>query len=361
MSLFSQLKEGLKRSSEKLRRGTAALFVRGKKPATKKREKAPDVESPPVKGRAIPPAEPATVERKARAEPQAEPRAEPQAEPRAEPQAEPQAKADLQKLEDLLLSADLGVKVTDELIKNLRKSPPQDERECRRRIAEMLEAMLQNSAAPGLLGKIGEPKPFVVLFVGNNGSGKTTTIGKLAAHLSKKGKKVVLAAADTFRAAASEQLALWAKKSKAEVVESKTGSDPAAVAFEGYRRAETLGADYLFIDTAGRQHTNPALMAELEKLNRVLKKLDPKLPHLCLLVIDSGAGINAVTVAAEFKNAVAPGGLIITKLDTEAKGGAVVNLWQKLQIPIYALGIGEEAEQWLEFEPGEFVTALLDP
>ena len=333
MSLFKKLAEGLKHSSQGLKRGTASLF-----------------KAQPTGHAGVAPPTAESSKNLREAPPQDQPIESPL-----------ERESNLRRLEESLLSADLGVAVVDELLGSLRKRARyiNGERECRRELAEMLRRMLENSSRNGLISGNEEQKPFVALFVGTNGSGKTTTIGKLSAHLRKLGKKVVLAAGDTFRAAASEQLAIWAKKTDSLLVASKTGADPASVAFEGWQRAKAERADYLFIDTAGRQHTNLGLMAELEKLKRVLAKLEPSIPHLSLLVIDANTGINATTAATEFKNGINPDALIVTKLDTEAKGGAVVNLWRKLKIPIYALGIGEKEDEWLEFEPRQFVTALL--
>ena len=369
MGLLSKLKSGLAKSAARLTKGTADIF----KKKSPKPEATPHI-TPEAKP-APPPlsAKPPQPQRQPPAEPPTEPDAktpapaetppqtpeviptEPDASPpppKEPPPEEPTPEPSKHSMEQLLLSTDLGVATTDQLLKAIAKA--QNPKECLGIIRQNLNKMLKGSAI-ALPFSNPPTKPLAVMFCGNNGCGKTTTIGKFAAYL--KPQKVVLAAADTFRAAATEQLEAWAHKTSALFVKGKQGGDAAAVAYEGYQLAVAEQADFLLVDTAGRQHTNQNLMAELAKLKTVLTKLNPEC--LSVLVIDGTTGMNAISAATEFKQVLDPYCLIVTKLDTEAKGGAVVNLWQKLKLPIAAVGLGEGETDWSEFDPTHFTAALL--
>jgi fused signal recognition particle receptor len=202
-------------------------------------------------------------------------------------------------------------------------------------------------------------KPFVILVVGINGAGKTTTIGKLSARLLAEGKSVMLAAGDTFRAAAREQLEIWAARNNVPIVAQQSGSEPAAVIFDALNAARARHIDVLIADTAGRLHTQTHLMDELKKVKRVLARLDPAAPHEVLLVLDGTIGQNAVAQAEEFNKELGVTGLVITKLDGTAKGGVVLAIAQRLKIPIRFIGVGEQSEDFGVFNASEFVSALL--
>ncbi len=202
--------------------------------------------------------------------------------------------------------------------------------------------------------------PTVVLVIGVNGAGKTTTIGKLAARFSREGKKVMLAAGDTFRAAASEQLSLWGDKLGVEVIKHKEGADASAVTFDACQAAVARGVDLLLIDTAGRLHTNVNLMAELEKVKRTIGKVIPGAPHQVILVLDANTGQNALSQAKTFSAAIDVTGLVLTKMDSTAKGGILINLTQQLSVPVYFIGIGEGADDLQPFDPDAYVSALFE-
>jgi fused signal recognition particle receptor len=204
-------------------------------------------------------------------------------------------------------------------------------------------------------------RPFVILVVGVNGSGKTTTIGKLARRLRDDGVTVMLAAGDTFRAAAIEQLEIWGDRNDVPVIAQGAGADPAAVIFDAMQAAQARGADVLIADTAGRLHTQSNLMDELKKVRRVLGRLDPAAPHEVLLILDAGQGQNALAQARQFHEALGVTGIVLTKLDGTAKGGIVLAIADRLRIPIRFLGVGEDAEDFDVFEPGAFVDAVLAP
>ena len=206
----------------------------------------------------------------------------------------------------------------------------------------------------------GSAKPFVLLVIGVNGSGKTTTIGKLAALLSAQGKKVILGAGDTFRAAAAEQLEIWGKRTGAPVVRGKEGADPSSVLFDAIKRATNEGFDVVIGDTAGRLHTKTDLMEELQKVRRVIGKAAPGAPHETWLVIDSTSGQNAIAQAQIFTQAMAVSGIVLTKLDGTAKGGVILGIADQLQIPVRFIGIGERVEDLREFDADDFVEALFE-
>lgn len=266
-------------------------------------------------------------------------------------------------LEETLIMADMGVETSLSLVADLRKNrfdKDISDEEVRTFLAEKIEAKLTPCAQPF---QIVQPEngPFVLLMVGVNGSGKTTTIGKLASQFKAEGKKVVLAAGDTFRAGAVRQLQIWGERLDIDVITpEKEGADPAGVIFKAYEKAKTMGADVLLADTAGRLQNRKELMEELEKIVRVLKKHDSTAPHATLLVLDATVGQNAHTQVEAFKSSADVSGLIITKLDSTAKGGVVVALADKFALPIHYIGIGEKTEDLRTFEANAFAYALMD-
>lgn len=263
----------------------------------------------------------------------------------------------LEELEEALLTSDVGVKATTEVIDFLKEKTKKGEIKDISNIKEYLKsemtAML-GEAQPLIIDK----KPFVILAVGVNGVGKTTTIGKLAARFINEGKSVVLAASDTFRAAAIEQLEIWAKRTGAQIVKHQSGSDPAAVAFDAIEAAKARNIDVVIVDTAGRLHTKSPLMEELKKVRRVVEKGLESAPHEVLLVVDATTGQNALRQAEMFNNAIGVTGIALTKLDGTAKGGIIFAIRKELGIPIRLIGIGEGVEDLRDFEPKEFVEAL---
>ena len=262
--------------------------------------------------------------------------------------------AALEELEDVLVSADLGPAVARRIIRQFRSSRfgrEVTDAEVRAALAEEIAAILAPVAHPLVLGP--GHRPHVVLMVGVNGTGKTTTIGKLALQFKAEGRRPVLAAGDTFRAAAVEQLQIWGERTGAPVVSAPANSDDALT------RARADGADVLLIDTAGRLHNKTALMEELQKIIRVLRKQDETAPHSVLLVLDATTGQNAVQQVRVFKEMVAITGLIVTKLDGSARGGIVVALAEEFGLPIHAVGVGEQATDLRPFVPGEFARGLV--
>ena len=269
----------------------------------------------------------------------------------------------LEELETRLVSADVGLETTSTILDGLRGKV------ARRELGNIdaLLAALRNSMLD-ILRPVGRPlmidrtkRPFVILVVGVNGSGKTTTIGKLARRLRDDGVTVMLAAGDTFRAAAIEQLEIWGDRNDVPVIAQGAGADPAAVIFDAMQAAQARGADVLIADTAGRLHTQSNLMDELKKVRRVLGRLDPAAPHEVLLILDAGQGQNALAQARQFHEALGVTGIVLTKLDGTAKGGIVLAIADRLRIPIRFLGVGEDAEDFDVFEPGAFVDAVLAP
>lgn len=264
-------------------------------------------------------------------------------------------------IEDLLITADLGPATAMRLTEQLgarRFERGISAEAVRTALAEDIARILAPIARPLDVATSGSP-PHVILVVGVNGTGKTTTIGKLARHFTNAGRKVTLAAGDTFRAAAIEQLQLWGERTGANVIAGAAGSDPAALAFDAFERARSDGSDVLLIDTAGRLHNKADLMAELQKIVRVLKKVDAEAPHDCLLVLDATTGQNAYSQVETFKQLVAVTGLIVTKLDGSARGGVIVGLADRFGLPIYAIGVGEGADDLRPFDPGQFARSLL--
>jgi fused signal recognition particle receptor len=265
----------------------------------------------------------------------------------------------LAELEEALIRADLGAaqaKAITQAIGQSRFDANVSTYDLRQVLADEIAKVLQPVAKPLLID--GSKKPFVILVAGVNGTGKTTTIGKIAAKLTREGAKVVLAAGDTFRAAATEQLQIWGKRSGAEVVARATGADAAGLCFDAFTRARQSGADVLLIDTAGRLQNKAGLMAELEKIARVLKKQDPAAPHATLLVLDATTGQNAITQVEAFAASVPLTGLVMTKLDGTAKGGILVALAAKFGVPVHFIGVGEREEDLQPFEAGAFAKAL---
>jgi fused signal recognition particle receptor len=267
----------------------------------------------------------------------------------------------LDELEARLIGADLGVTATAEILEKLRASVARRELADADALLAVLRTELLNILTPCAipLAIDSRRKPYVIMVVGVNGSGKTTSIGKLALRLSQQGRKVMLAAGDTFRAAAAEQLDIWAERSGAQIVQQSSGADPGAVVFDALRSAQAQGADVLIADTAGRLHSQAHLMEELKKVRRVLTRVDPVAPDEVLLVLDANQGQNALAQAREFHAAVGVTGLVLTKLDGTARGGIVVAIARELKLPIRFIGIGEQPADFGEFDPASFVDALL--
>ena len=266
----------------------------------------------------------------------------------------------LNDLEELLIMADLGPSAAEKLTAELanekfdKNIKPE---EVKTFLAKKIEETLVDVAKPLILNN--SKTPSVVLVVGVNGTGKTTTIGKLAHQYSSEGKKIMIAACDTFRAAAVEQLQIWAERSNAEFVKSSQGCDPAGLAYEALEKAKSKKIDVLFIDTAGRVQNRTELMEELAKIIRVIRKLDPESPHHCLLTLDATTGQNAVSQVEIFKEMAEISGLIVTKLDGSAKGGILLSLAEKFSLPVHAIGVGEKIEDLQSFEAQEFAKSLM--
>lgn len=267
----------------------------------------------------------------------------------------------LDELEAQLITADVGIEATTQILDELRRRVARKELDDVEALRKSLHAaMLQ------ILKPVEQPleidpatRPYVILVVGINGAGKTTSIGKLAHRLMSQGHSVMLAAGDTFRAAAREQLETWAHRNNVPLISQANGADPAAVIFDGLNAARARGVDVLIADTAGRLHTQLHLMEELKKVKRVLTRLDPSAPHEVLLILDGTIGQNAVAQAQEFNRHLKVTGLAITKLDGSAKGGVVLAIAQKLKVPIRFVGVGEQIEDFGVFNADEFVSALL--
>jgi len=267
----------------------------------------------------------------------------------------------LDELETRLITADVGIDTTEKLLEGIRGKVARNE-------LASLDALLQalRGAMLEILAPCARPleidtsrRPFVILVVGVNGSGKTTTIGKLAWRCKDGAIGVMLAAGDTFRAAAIEQLQIWGQRNKVPVVAQATGADPAAVIFDAMQAARARGVEILIADTAGRLHTQSNLMEELKKVQRVIRRIDPDAPHEVLLVLDAGQGQNAIAQAREFNESLGVTGLVLTKLDGTAKGGVVLAIADQLKLPIRFIGVGEKAEDFEVFDAGTFVDAVL--
>jgi fused signal recognition particle receptor len=267
----------------------------------------------------------------------------------------------LDELETRLITADVGTEATGRILEELRKRVARKELNDVDALLEALHKAMFDILKPVETPLAIDPniKPYVILVVGINGAGKTTTIGKLAHRLLADGHSVMLAAGDTFRAAAREQLQVWAERNKVPIIAQQAGAEPAAVIFDGLQAARARNIDVLIADTAGRLHTQTHLMDELKKVKRVLARLDPSAPHEVLLVLDGTIGQNAVAQAEEFNKGLGVTGLVVTKLDGTAKGGVVLAIAQKLKIPIRFVGVGEQTEDFGVFNASDFVSALL--
>jgi fused signal recognition particle receptor len=281
----------------------------------------------------------------------------------------------LKQLENALLAADIGVRTTREVLEAVREKVDRhtlsDSGELKAELKRQLLARMafapppSNGASAGEGTAVGiepqiDPRPRVIFMVGVNGVGKTTTMGKLANRLRQEGHTVLLCAADTFRAAAIEQLEVWAKRANVEIVKQKSGSDPAAVVYDAVSAAATRGIDAVIVDTAGRLHTKSNLMAELEKMKRTAAKVVPGAPHEILLVMDATTGQNGLVQAREFTSAVGVTGIVLTKLDGTAKGGIVVAITRELNLPVRFVGVGEQMDDLVPFDAEAFVNSLFD-
>ncbi len=268
----------------------------------------------------------------------------------------------LEELETTLLMADVGATATTEIIDNVARAVKRRQLDDAQAVSAALREQLQQLAA-----RVEKPltidenhKPFVILVTGVNGVGKTTTIAKLARRFKAQGKSVMLAAGDTFRAAAVEQLKTWGEREGIPVIAQATGADSASVIFDAMSAAKARGVDVLIADTAGRLHTQSNLMGELEKINRVMKKADPAAPHETLIVVDGGTGQNAIAQVREFNKAVDLTGIVITKLDGTAKGGVLFNLAWEFGLPVRFIGVGEKSGDLKPYNAAEFVSALME-
>jgi fused signal recognition particle receptor len=265
----------------------------------------------------------------------------------------------LDELEYALITADIGVTTASEILESIRQRADRKQlgnaQEIKQLIAQRLLEILEATDRP--LPRVTEP-PAVVMVVGVNGSGKTTTIGKLASRYKSEGHSVLLCAADTFRAAAIEQLQVWGSRTATDVIRQSAGADPSAVLFDALQAAKARGVDYVIIDTAGRLHTKSSLMAELEKMRRTASKVIPSAPHEVLLVLDATTGQNGLEQARRFTETSGVTGIVLTKLDGTAKGGIVVAIARELNLPIRYVGVGEQASDLLPFEPDKFIASL---
>jgi fused signal recognition particle receptor len=263
----------------------------------------------------------------------------------------------IEDLEELLITSDMGVQTTMDIMASIssKRSRISGAGELKRALKEEIIAYFEALPEPETRA---EAKPHVVMVVGVNGVGKTTTIGKLAAHESRNGRKVLIAAADTFRAAAIEQIAIWAERAGADIVRHKDNADPAAVAYDGIEAAISRGVDTVFVDTAGRLHTKINLMEEIKKIQRTLAKRLPDAPHEVLLVLDATTGQNALSQAKMFNEALGVTGIALTKLDGTAKGGIVVSICSSQNIPLRFIGVGEGVDDLQVFDPKRFVDAM---
>lgn len=266
----------------------------------------------------------------------------------------------LDELEAIMIGADIGVKTTSQILDSIREQVSrktlQDPSQLRSAIKEELRKILNVNYTPPT--QVAEGNPFVIVMVGVNGVGKTTTIGKLANRFKKDGKSVMLCAGDTFRAAATEQLDIWASRSDVPIIKQKAGADPSAVLFDALQSAKARKTDYVIVDTAGRLHTKSNLMAELEKMTRIAKREVPGAPHEVLLVLDATTGQNGLTQAREFTKTAGVTGLVLTKLDGTAKGGVVTAIAKDLRLPIRFVGVGEKMDDLIEFSADDFVESL---
>jgi fused signal recognition particle receptor len=273
----------------------------------------------------------------------------------------------LEQIEEALIGADVGADASVALVESIRRRVKEERYEDAAGLQRLLRDEIRRQFGAPDSGVVSDPfalpadRPAVIMVVGINGVGKTTTIGKLAHNHIRRGRSVVIAAADTFRAAANEQLEIWAKRAGAHIVQQAQGSDPAAVAFDAVRSAAARGADVVIVDTAGRLHTKTNLMEELKKIRRVIQKANPAAPHEVLLVLDASTGQNGLRQATEFGAAVGVTGLVLTKLDGTAKGGIVLAIGRELNIPVRFVGVGEGIDDLQPFDRASFVDAILPP
>lgn len=388
MSFFTKLKERMFRSSNRIGEGLEALVAEGAEDPKDPPRELPEPSPPELPEPAAPdlpeptppelpepnlpepelpmPEDPAPMDRaRAAAAPQPAPQAKPGLLGRLFGRAqaeEPRRVLDdamLESLEELLIQADMGVETAVRVTANIaegRFGRKISTRELRAALAAEVARIMEPVARPLPLYP---QKPQVVLVVGVNGSGKTTTIGKLASQFKAAGKQVVIAAGDTFRAAAVEQLQIWGKRAGVPVLTAPEGSDPASLAFDALTRARAEGADLLMIDTAGRLQNRADLMEELAKIVRVIRKVDPTAPHNTLLVLDATTGQNALTQVEIFRKIADVSGLVMSKLDGTAKGGVLVALADRFGLPIHAIGVGEQIDDLAPFDPEEFARALV--
>ncbi|HKG94041.1 MAG TPA: signal recognition particle-docking protein FtsY [Gemmatimonadaceae bacterium] len=269
----------------------------------------------------------------------------------------------LESLEELLLEADFGVPTTLKLVADVERLAQRGKVKSEDEFLEALRSGVESALRAGNSDtalRVAAERPTVILVIGVNGSGKTTFIGKLSARLRQQGKRVLVGAADTFRAGAIDQLRLWAERTGAEFVGGRPGSDPASVAYDALDAAVTRGVDVVIVDTAGRLHTSDNLMEELKKVARVITRRLPSAPHETLLVLDGTIGQNAVAQAKTFSAAVPVTGLVVTKLDGTARGGVVVAVHEALDVPVKFVGVGEKASDLLPFDPADFAKDVLE-
>lgn len=261
-------------------------------------------------------------------------------------------------LEEILVLSDVGVKTSQKIIENLKERVKKEKISDSQEVKELLKEEMFSII--NLPNKLKEKYPLIILMVGVNGVGKTTSIGKIANLLKSSGKKVIIAAADTFRAAAIDQLEIWAKRVGCDIIKHTEGADPAAVVFDGIQAMRARKADVLIVDTAGRLHTKKNLIEELKKIDRVINQQMPEAEKETLLVIDATTGQNGLVQAKEFNQAVNISGIVLTKLDGTAKGGIVVSICDELKIPVKFIGVGEKIDDLQEFNPKEFIDALFE-
>jgi fused signal recognition particle receptor len=267
-------------------------------------------------------------------------------------------------MEEILISADVGVQATQKLLEAVRGQSRRGDQDTTQDLSLVVQREIVSILTEAQRNQTLSPpseSPWVVVFLGVNGVGKTTTIGKMAAKYRREGKKVLLVAADTFRAAAVEQLEVWGQRVGAEVVKHQAGSDPSAVVFDGLHAAEKRGADVVLIDTAGRLHTKVHLIEELKKIRRVISREQAGAPHETLLVLDATTGQNGLQQARVFKESMDVTGIVLTKLDGTAKGGVIIGIQEELGIPVQHIGVGEDVEDLQPFDPATFVQALFAP
>lgn len=268
-------------------------------------------------------------------------------------------------IEEILISSDVGVETSLRIIDRLKERVGSGELDSAEAVTEALKQALTSDLTAEFEGSLpgddGTAKPYVILMVGVNGVGKTTSIGKLAHHFTEAGRKVVLGAADTFRAAAAEQLEILGDRVGVDVIRHAAGADPGAVAYDAFQASKARGADILIIDTAGRLHTKSNLMEELRKIHRVLKRQDATAPHEVILTLDATTGHNGLAQAKSFQEAVDCTGIFLAKLDGTARGGIVLAIRQELQVPIMFIGTGEGMADFAPFDADDFVDALLEP